>query len=126
LVADKIHTPEELTAELSLPHMASSLLLLLEVTGVGSKTFPSQFQYEFTLLDSNNKEVKRAQTRAPQFTAEKLHSGPYTIVARAISRDLVYSAPLNLRFRIDRAPFPWLPLLLASLLAVAVTAAALA
>ncbi|HKE03745.1 MAG TPA: two-component regulator propeller domain-containing protein, partial [Blastocatellia bacterium] len=84
LVADKIHTPEELTAELSLPHMASSLLLLLEVTGVGSKTFPSQFQYEFTLLDSNNKEVKRAQTRAPQFTAEKLQSGPYTIVARAI------------------------------------------
>ncbi|HKE05292.1 MAG TPA: ATP-binding protein, partial [Blastocatellia bacterium] len=88
--------------------------------------FPSQFQYEFTLLDSNNKEVKRAQTRAPQFTAEKLQSGPYTIVARAISRDLVYSAPLNVRLRIERAPFPWLSLLLATLLAVAVTAAALA
>ncbi|HKQ74370.1 MAG TPA: two-component regulator propeller domain-containing protein [Blastocatellia bacterium] len=124
LVADKIYTPEELTAELSLPHTASSLLL--EVLGVGSKTFPSQFQYEFALLDGNNKLVKRVQKREPQFPAENLPSGPYTIVSRAISRDLVYSAPLNFRFRIDRAPPPWPLLLLASLLAVAVTAAALA
>ena len=124
LVADKIYTPEDLPAELSLQHTATSLLL--EVTGVGSKTFPSQFQYEFTLLDGNNKEVKRVQTRDPQFTAEKLQSGPYSIVARAISRDLVYSAPLNVRLRIKRAPFRWPTLLLASLLAVAVTAAALA
>jgi signal transduction histidine kinase/ligand-binding sensor domain-containing protein len=124
LVADKIYPPEGLTAELSLPHTQPSLLL--EVTGVGSKTFPSQFQYEFALLDRNNKEVKRVQKRDPQFAAENLQSGPYTIVARAISRDLFYSAPLNLRLRIERAPFPWPTLLLASLLAVAVAAAALA
>ncbi|MGH9766359.1 MAG: two-component regulator propeller domain-containing protein, partial [Blastocatellia bacterium] len=124
LVADRIYLPEYLTAELSLPHTAPSLLL--EVTGVGSKTFPSQFQYEFTLLDKNKNVVKKDQTHDPQFAVENLQSGPYTIVARAISRDLVYSAPLNLRLRIESAPFPWPTLMLATLLAVAVAAAALA
>jgi len=125
LVAEKIYLPEDLTAELSLPYPQQSFLL--EVTGVGSKTFPSQFQYEFTLLDKNKNEVKRVPTtRDPQFTDGNLQSGPYTIVARAISRDLVYSAPLNIRLRIGSAPFPKSTLLLASLLAVAIAAAALA
>ena len=34
-----------------------------------------------------------------------LQSGLYTIVARAISRDLVYSPPLNVQLRIQSAPF---------------------
>jgi signal transduction histidine kinase len=123
LVADRIYLPEDLAAELALPHTARSLLL--EVTGVGSKTFSSQFQYEFTRLDKNGTEVKRIQTD-PQFAAEDLLPGRHTIVARAISRDLVYSAPLNVRFRIRSAPFRWDTLLLATLLAVAVAAAALA
>ncbi len=121
LVAEKIYLPDELTAELLLPHTLRNFTL--EVTGLGSKTFPSQFQYEFALLDRNNNEIKRAQPREPQFAVEGLQSGPYTIVARAISRDLVYSDPLSLRLRIRRAPFPWPTLLLASLLAVAVAAA---
>ena len=120
---DRIYPPEDLTAELSLPHTTRSLLL--EVTGVGSKTFSSQFQYEFAVLNKDGKEPPRIQTD-PQFPVENLQSGLYTIVARAISRDLVYSAPLNLRFRINRAPFRWDTLLLATLLAVAVMAAALA
>ncbi len=70
LVADKIYTPEDLPAELALQHTVSSLLL--EVTGVGSKTFPSQFQYEFRLLDGNNKELKRSQRRDSQFAVEDL------------------------------------------------------
>ncbi len=124
LVADRIYPPEDLIAELSLAHTQRNSLL--EVTGVGSKTFPSQFQYEFTLLDKNKDEIKRLQTRDPQFAIENLQSGPYTIIARAISRDLVYSAPLTVRLRIRSAPFPWPTLLLASLLAVAVAAAVLA
>jgi signal transduction histidine kinase/ligand-binding sensor domain-containing protein len=123
LVADKIYLPEDLTTELPLPHTARSLLL--EVAGIGSKTFSSQFQYEFTRFDKNGNETKNIQTD-PQFPVENLQSGLYTIVARAISRDLVYSAPLSLRLRIERAPFPWATLLLATLLAVAVAAAALA
>lgn len=121
LVANQIYLPEYLTAELSLPHTQRNLLL--EVAGVGSKTFPSQFQYEFTLLDKKKNEVKRVQTHDPQFAVENLQSGPYTIIARAISRDLVYSAPLSVRLRIRSAPFPWPTLLLATLLAIAVAAA---
>jgi signal transduction histidine kinase/ligand-binding sensor domain-containing protein len=123
VAADRIYQPEDLTAELSLPHTTRSLIL--EVAGVGSKTFYSQFQYEFALLDKNGKEEKRIQPD-PQFPVEGLQSGLYTIVARAISRDLVYSAPLNVRLQILSAPFPWRELLLATLLAVAVAAAALA
>jgi signal transduction histidine kinase/ligand-binding sensor domain-containing protein len=123
LVADRVYLPEDLAAELSLPHTTRSLLL--EVAGVGSKTFSSQFQYEFALLDKNGNEPPKIQSD-PQFAVENLQSGLHTIVARAISRDLVYSAPLNLRLRIRSAPFRWDTLLLATLLAVAVAAAALA
>ncbi|HMV86919.1 MAG TPA: two-component regulator propeller domain-containing protein [Blastocatellia bacterium] len=121
LVADRIYLPEDLTAELALPHTLHNFLL--EVTGLGSKTFPSQFQYEFTLQTRRGKELKKIQTRDPQFAVGDLQSGGYLITARSISRDLVYSAPLTMRLRIQSAPFPWGTLLLASLLAVAVAAA---
>jgi signal transduction histidine kinase/sugar lactone lactonase YvrE len=121
LVADEIYLPEDLTAELPLEYTERSFLL--EVTGIGSRTFSSQFQYEFRLLDGQQNEVKKVQTRAPQFAVENLPSGPYTIWARSISRDLVYSEPVSVRVRIRRAPFPWSTLLLGSLLAVAVAAA---
>jgi signal transduction histidine kinase/sugar lactone lactonase YvrE len=124
LVADKTYLPDNLTAELLLEHTQKNFLL--EVTGIGSKTFPSQFQYEFALLDRAGNELKKVQTRAPQFAVENLRSGAYSVVARSISRDLVYSEPLSVRLRIRRAPFPWPTLLLASLLAVAVAAAFLA
>jgi len=121
LVADQIYLPEYLLAELPLPHTQRNFLL--EVTGLGSKTFPSQFQYEFTLLNHDREEIRKVQTRDPQFAVENLRSGAYSIVARAISRDLVYSEPLDVRLRIRSAPFPWPTLLLGSLLAVAVAAA---
>jgi signal transduction histidine kinase/ligand-binding sensor domain-containing protein len=121
LVAEKIYLPDELAAELALPHTQRSVLL--EVAGLGSKTFPSQFQYEFTLQTRWGAQLKKTQTPDPQFAVGDLQSGGYAIVIRAISRDLVYSAPLTVRLRIQSAPFPWGTLLLASLLAVAVVAA---
>lgn len=121
LVADQIYSPEYLTAELSLPSTQQNFLL--EVTGLSSRTYPSQFQYEFILKNRNGEELKRSQTHDPQFAVEGLKSGGYVIVARAISRDLTYSAPLTVRLRIQRAPFPWSTILLTSLLGVAVTAA---
>jgi signal transduction histidine kinase len=105
----------------SLSHTTRSLLL--EVAGIGSKTLSSQFQYEFARLDQNGNEEKKLQS-APQFAVENLQSGSYTIVARAVSRDLVYSAPLSVRLRIKSSPFPWRQALLATLLAIAVAAAA--
>ncbi len=121
LVADEIYLPGDLTAELPLEHTERSFLL--EVTGIGSRTCPSQFQYEFKLLDGRQNEMRKVQTRDAQFAVENLSSGPYTIRTRSISRDLVYSEPVSVRVRIRREPFPWTTLLLGSLLAVAVAAA---
>ena len=122
LVAERIHQPEEFVAELALPHTLRSFLL--EVTGIGSKTFPSQFQYEFSLQTRKGEVLKTLRTSDPQFAPGDLQPGGYVVVARSISRDLVYSEPLMVRLRIQGAPFPWGTLLLASLLAAALAAAA--
>ncbi|HKX33203.1 MAG TPA: two-component regulator propeller domain-containing protein [Blastocatellia bacterium] len=122
LVADRIYLPKDLTGELALPHTRRNFLL--EVTGIGGRTFPSQFQYEFTLQTESGQTLKPpVRTPAPQFAVEELESGGYLILVRAISRDLVYSAPLTVKLRISSAPFPWSILLLTSLLGLAVGAA---
>lgn len=121
LVADRIYQDDYLMTELSLPHTQPNFLL--EVTGLGSKTFPSQFQYEFTLQNLKNEVLRKVTTHAPQFAYSGLQSGAYRVTVRAISRDLIYSAPLVVRLRVAYAPFPWGTLLLASLLTVAVIAA---
>jgi ligand-binding sensor domain-containing protein/signal transduction histidine kinase len=111
LVANQIYLPEYLTAELALP--STSRNFLLEVTALGSRTFPSQFQYEFTIERRDGTERKTTLTPDAQFAVNNLRSGPYTITARALSRDLVYSAPVVLRLRVQRPPFPWSTVLLA-------------
>jgi signal transduction histidine kinase/ligand-binding sensor domain-containing protein len=121
LVANQIYLPDSLTDELLLPYTQKNFLL--EVAALGSRTFPSQFQYEFTLSDGDRRTLKHVRAHDGQFAFEGLAPGAYTILARAISRDLIYSAPLTVRLQIPRAPFPWPTLLLASLLAVAVVAA---
>jgi signal transduction histidine kinase/ligand-binding sensor domain-containing protein len=122
LVADQVYLPEALTAELLLPYPQKSFLL--EVAALGSRTFPSQFQYQFTLTNHAGQALRNVLAQDGQFAVEGLSPGAYIIQTRAISRDLIYSTPLALRLRIPRAPFPWTTLLLASLLAVAVAAAA--
>lgn len=121
LVAEKIHQPEDLIAELALPHTQRNFVL--EVAGIGSKTFPSQFQYEFLLQTRTGQQLKKVQTRDPQFAPGDLQSGGYVVEARSVSRDLVYSAPLKIRLRIQQTPFPWGTLFLAGLATVAVSAA---
>ena len=121
LVADKVYLPEDLIAEQRLPYTYRNFLL--EVVALGSRTFPSQFQYEFTLKHRDGRVLKNLRTADAQFAVEGLAPGPYLIEARAISRDLVYSSPVAVRLRIPNAPFPWSTLLLGSLLTVAVVAA---
>ncbi|MBL8189323.1 MAG: hypothetical protein JNK38_15045 [Acidobacteria bacterium] len=121
LVAEKIHQPEDLIAELALPHTQRSFVL--EVAGIASKTFPSQFQYEFLLQTRTGQQLKKVQTHDPQFAPGELQSGGYVIEARSVSRDLVYSEPLKLRLRIQSAPFPWGTLFLGGLATAAVAAA---
>jgi signal transduction histidine kinase/ligand-binding sensor domain-containing protein len=121
LLADKTYTSADLAAELSLPSTQHNLLL--EVTALGGRTYPSQFQYEFTFERRDGGETRTIKTADPQFAADNLRTGPYRLSARAISRDLVYSEPLLIRLRVRTPPFPWPTVLLAGLLALAVAVA---
>ncbi|NOT58703.1 MAG: hypothetical protein HOP19_00590 [Acidobacteria bacterium] len=103
IVADKIYTPDYLTAELALPHDVRGLLV--EATALGSRTFASQYQYEFHLQRLSGQDAKTIRTTTPQFAAEGLRAGPYVMTVRAFSRDLVASEPLTIRLRIQDAPF---------------------
>ncbi len=114
IVADKIYTPDYLTAELSLPPDVRSFLV--EATALGSRTYASQYQYEFHLQRKSGLEARTVRSTTPQFVAEGLRAGPYILTVRAFSRDLVASEPLTIRLRIQDQPFRPATMLLAGLL----------
>jgi signal transduction histidine kinase len=109
-----------LATGLSLEYPQNSLLF--EVAAISSRTFPEQFQYAFTLLDSKNAVIKQKLSRESQFAIEGLSPGKYRVTARAFSKDLVASEPLSFELSIARAPFPWTSTALAILLALALLA----
>ncbi|HEY0722627.1 MAG TPA: two-component regulator propeller domain-containing protein, partial [Pyrinomonadaceae bacterium] len=70
ILSKRVHAPSELQAGLNLEYPQNSLLL--EVTAISSRTFPEQFQYAFTLVDSHGQSIKQKLSRDPQFTMEGL------------------------------------------------------
>jgi signal transduction histidine kinase len=120
VVSKRVHAPTELAAGLDLEYPQNSLLL--DVTAISSRTFPEQFQYAFTLVDSSGKMVKQRLSRESQFTMEGLKPGKYTVSARAFTKDLTVSQPLSFSFTVAKAPFPWTSTALAILLALALLA----
>jgi signal transduction histidine kinase/streptogramin lyase len=120
ILSKRIHLPSELQAGLNLEYPQNSLLL--DVTAISSRTFPEQFQYAFTLIDSNGQSIKQKLSRESQFTMEGLKPGTYTVTARAFTKDLTASAPLSFSFTVAKAPFPWTSTALAILLAIALLA----
>ena len=122
VVSKRVHALSELQAGLALEYPQNSLLV--DVTAVSSRTFPEQFQYAFTLADSNQQTVKQKLSRESQFTMEGLKPGQYTVTARGFTRDLVASAPLSFTFNVAKAPFPWTSTALAILLGLALLALA--
>ncbi len=108
----------EKTIELEYPQNS----LLVEVAGQSSRTFPEQFQYAFVLKSSAGKIVDKRLSRAAQYSPTSLQPGEYTIEARALNKDLLFSEPVVVRFSIARAPFPWTATALGVLLAIAVIA----
>jgi signal transduction histidine kinase len=109
-----------LQAGLTLEYPQNSLLL--DVAAISSRTFPEQFQYAFTLVDSSGQSIKQKLSRESQFTMEGLKPGKYTVTARAFTKDLTASAPLSFSFIVEKAPFPWTSTALAILLALALLA----
>jgi signal transduction histidine kinase len=122
LVADQVYDGDYLSAGLRFP--ATQTSFLLEVAALGSRTFPSQFQYEYALSEERLGSIKNVRTPDSQFVLEGMKPGRYTITVRALSRDLVYSEPLAVRLWIAKAPLPWSTVLLGALLGVAVVAGA--
>jgi signal transduction histidine kinase len=123
LVADQVYDAGYLAAELRFP--ATQTSFLLEVAALGSRTFPSQFQYEYTLEQHGRRDLtKTVRTADSQFVLEGMKPGQYAITVRALSRDLVYSEPLTVRLWIAGPPLPWSTVLLAALLGVALVAGA--
>jgi len=120
VISKRVHSPSELANGLSLEYPQNSLLF--EVAAISSRTFPEQFQYAFTLVDSKNAVIKQKVSRESQFAMEGLSPGKYRVTARAFSKDLVASEPLSFELSIARAPFPWTSTALAILLALALLA----
>jgi len=120
ILSKRVHAPAELKAGLNLEYPQNSLLI--DVAAISSRTFPEQFQYAFTLIDSNGKSIKQELSRNAQFTMEGLKPGAYTVTARAFTKDLAASEPLSFTFTVAKAPFPWTSTALAILLALALLA----
>jgi len=120
MVADNIYTPDFLTKEMQF--LASQKNYLFEFAGLGSKTFPSQFQYEYTLREESRGILKTLITSDSQFQLTGMQTGNYTITARALSRDLIFSTPFQFKLRISPEPISWTTILLTILLVMAVGA----
>lgn len=120
ILSKRVHAPSELQAGLNLEYPQNSLLL--DVAAISSRTFPEQFQYAFTLVDSSGQSIKQKLSRESQFTMEGLTPGKYTVTARAFTKDLTASTPLSFSFIVEKAPFPWTSTALAILLALALLA----
>ncbi len=120
LVADQVYAGDYLSSELRFPFSQKNYLL--EVTGLGSKTFPSQFQYEYTLSKEKSGAPKNRISADPIFELKDATPGNYTITARAISRDLIYSKPYSLKIWISPEGTSTTTILLTALLVLAVAA----
>ncbi|MDQ3920493.1 MAG: ATP-binding protein, partial [Acidobacteriota bacterium] len=123
VAASRAYQPEELRGgPLRLDYPQNSIAL--DVDASDSRTFPEQFQYAFTLLDSRGRTVKQKLSHDSQFQAEGLPAGRYTVSARAYTLDLTPSAPLAFEFEVASAPFPRTTVALSVLLALALVALA--
>ena len=120
VISKRVHSAGELQSGLYLEYPQNSLLL--DVAAINSRTFPEQFQYAFTLVDSKGAAIKQKLSRDSQFTMEGLRPGKYRVTARAFSKDLVASDALSFELSIAKAPFPWTSTALAILLALALLA----
>ena len=105
VLGQRVYDLTELTSKIDLEYPQNSLLV--EVTGLSSRTFPEEFQYAFVLTNNNGDEVDRRISNDSQYAPTGLRAGDYRIDAIAFNRDLLASEPLTISFSIAQAPFPW-------------------
>jgi signal transduction histidine kinase/ligand-binding sensor domain-containing protein len=120
ILSRRLHQPEEMRAGINLDYPQNSLAL--EVAALSSRTFPEQFQYAFLLRDDAGRIIKKKLSQDSQFLIENLRPGRYRVEARAFSKDLLASAPLDFYFNVAKAPFPWTTVALSVLLVLVLVA----
>ncbi|HQU81643.1 MAG TPA: two-component regulator propeller domain-containing protein [Pyrinomonadaceae bacterium] len=117
VVSQRIHTSEEIAQKIELEFPQNSLLL--EVTGLSSRTFPEQFQYGFLLKNAKGEILDKKLSNEAQFSPSELKAGEYSIEARVFNKDLLVSEPLIITFSVAQSPFPWTATALGILLIIA-------
>ena len=120
VLSQRLYSDQEMREGIRLEYPQNSLVL--ETTGLSSRTFPEQFQYAFTLFNSKGEIVEKKISKEAQFVMDELAAGEYRVEARAFSQDLVASKPLDFNFTVSSAPFPLTSATLAALLGIALIA----
>jgi signal transduction histidine kinase len=116
----RVYSTEEIGAGLDLEYPQSSLSF--DVAATGSRTFPEQFQYSFSVFDGDNRLISQRLSRDSQLLLDNLRPGRHRVEVRAFTNDLVASPLLTLEFNVARAPFPWTTTALSVLLLLALVA----
>jgi signal transduction histidine kinase/sugar lactone lactonase YvrE len=116
----RVYSPEEIGAGLDLEYPQSSLSF--DVAATGSRTFPEQFQYSFSVFDGDDRLVWQRLARDSQLLMDNLRPGRHRVEVRAYTNDLVASDLLTLEFNVAGAPFPWTTTALSVLLLLALVA----
>ena len=116
----RVYSAEEIGAGLDLEYPQSSLSF--DVAATGSRTFPEQFQYSFSVFDGDNRMIAQRLSRDSQLVIDNLRPGRHRVEVRAFTNDLVASPPLTLEFNVASAPFPWTTTALSVLLTLALAA----
>jgi ligand-binding sensor domain-containing protein/signal transduction histidine kinase len=104
IMGQRPYNPEELRAPLHLGYPQNTLVL--EVMGIGTRTFPEQFQYSFSVADDSGRPIKTQVSHESQFVMGNLKPGGYRVQASVYDSDLVASEPLTFGFRVGASPFP--------------------
>jgi signal transduction histidine kinase/ligand-binding sensor domain-containing protein len=120
ILSQRLYSEQEMRQGIRLEYPQNSLVL--EATGLSSRTFPEQFQYAFLLVNSKGEIIEKRISKEAQFVMDELAAGDYRVEARAFNQDLTASEPLVFNFTVSGAPFPWTSATLAALLGIALIA----
>lgn len=120
ILSQRLYSETEMRQGIRLEYPQNSLVL--EVTGLSSRTFPEQFQYAFQLKNSKGAIIEKKISKEAQFVMDELAAGVYWIEARAFNQDLTASESLIFNFSVSDAPFPWTSATLGAFLGIALIA----
>ncbi len=120
ILSRRLHSNDELNSTITLEYPQNALTV--EVSAINSRTFPEQFQYAFLLFDDKNQIIRKKIGSDSQFFMDNLAAGEYTAKIRAFDKNLIASEPLMFKFKVEKAPFPWITLALTILLLLALVA----